>query len=281
LATTDQIIRWAACKWGIDENYMRGQAWEESTWSAYDTGDLRIIEAICSAGNWDGWQPNGYCFQSYGIIQSKAYDFNNWPMSLDSTAFNLDFRGANWRACINGDYSYLIGPAQTPGYPSYPNGTPAQMEMGCLGADLSGSWFDPSAIDYYTTIAAFVAAVPSNQAPWQLTSINKSGVNITAPAQGAIVSGNVNIAITLPNEATDPNDCYACLSIDGVEQSCNGEGGYTWNTLDQAVEAGTPTTGYPALNGPHAIQVDTYSCPAGGDDQGPFYHAAVDVNVNN
>ena len=160
--TTDQILRWAACKHGIDENYMRAQAWEESGWSAYDTGDLRIIQAICSAGDWNGWNSTyGYCFQSYGIIQSKAFDFNNMPMSWDSTAFNLDFRGANWRACINGDYTYLDGPAQTRGYPAYPGGTAIQMELGCLGTDLSGLWYDSTAIAYINTIAAFVAEVPS------------------------------------------------------------------------------------------------------------------------
>jgi hypothetical protein len=153
------------------------------------------------------------------------------------------------------------------------------MELGCLGTDLSGLWYDSTAIAYINTIAAFVAEVPSSQAPWQLTSINKSGINITAPAQGATVSGNVTITVTLPDEITDPDDCYACLSIDGLEQTC-GLGPRTWNTLAQAVEAGV-ASGYPSLNGPHAIQVDTYSCPSDGSDLGPFYHAAVDVNVNN
>src|SRR5258708_6913276 len=39
--TTDMIIRWAACKWGVDENVLRAQAYQESTWSSYTTGDYQ------------------------------------------------------------------------------------------------------------------------------------------------------------------------------------------------------------------------------------------------
>ena len=30
--STDMILRWAACKWGIDEDVVRAQAWNESKW---------------------------------------------------------------------------------------------------------------------------------------------------------------------------------------------------------------------------------------------------------
>ena len=37
--TTDQIIRWAACKWGIDEDLIRAVAVQESSWNMSTHGD--------------------------------------------------------------------------------------------------------------------------------------------------------------------------------------------------------------------------------------------------
>ena len=37
--TTDQIIQWAACKWGIDEDIVRAQAAKESAWHQDAAGD--------------------------------------------------------------------------------------------------------------------------------------------------------------------------------------------------------------------------------------------------
>jgi hypothetical protein len=275
--TTDQILRWASCKWGIDENTMRAEAWQETNWHEYESADLRTVQAQCAAGNWNGWNSTyGYCAQSYGILQTKVFDFNIFPATWDSTAFNADFRGAYWRACMNGDAGYLNGGGGG-GAPAYPGGTASQLEQGCLGEWESGSWYDSSAIAYMNANAALVAQIPS--APWQLTTINTAGINITAPAQNAVVSGTVTIPVTLPNEATDPNDCYACLSIDAEQQTCSpGLGPFTWNTLAQAVQY--PISGKPAPNGHHAISVDTYSCPS-GPNLGPFYHVGIDVTVNN
>ena len=37
--TTDQILRWGACKWGIDEDVVRAEAVAESHWRQDDAGD--------------------------------------------------------------------------------------------------------------------------------------------------------------------------------------------------------------------------------------------------
>ena len=37
--TTDEIIQWAACKWGLDEDTVRAQAVKESNWAQAAAGD--------------------------------------------------------------------------------------------------------------------------------------------------------------------------------------------------------------------------------------------------
>jgi len=259
--TTDMILRWAACKWGMDENTMRAQAFQESWWSAYTTGDLRFNASECQAGQWNGWQNSGgYCYQSYGLLQLKMASYNAWPMAWDSTAFNADFRGAYWRACMNGDVQYYYDNVPVSGYPAYPDGTPDQMAWGCVGSWYSGSWYDPAALGYIASVKNEVAAKP-----WLTLPVgSSSSLSIQEPGNGTTVSGPVQIDIRL-NQA-DPRACYACWSIDGVHQGCTpAVGPWLWDTSANV------------LNGHHAIQVDSYTC----NDAGPNYHAAVDVNVSN
>lgn len=258
--TTDMIIRWAACKWGLDENVLRAQAFEESTWSAYTTGDFAASPLSCAAGLWNGWQGTGYCYQSYGITQMKMMSFNAWPAAWNSTSFNLDFRGAYWRACMNGDVSYYYDQVPTSGYPTYPNGNTSQMSWGCIGSWFSGSWYDSAALSYIATIQTL-----NNSKPWQaLPSGTSSSLTLLSPASGSTISGMTTINIGL--DQNDPRACYACLSIDGVHQTCTPAiGPWTWNT-DNYV-----------LNGHHAIQVDAYTCSG----TGPNYHVGAMVTVAN
>ena len=37
--TTDEIIQWAACKWGFDEDLIRAQTAKESWWFQSSVGD--------------------------------------------------------------------------------------------------------------------------------------------------------------------------------------------------------------------------------------------------
>jgi hypothetical protein len=72
--------------------------------------------------------------------------------------------------------------------------------------------------------------------------------------------------VTLNLDQNDPKACYACLSIDGVQQTCTpATGPWTWNTNTYVI------------NGHHAVQVDAYTC----SDAGPNYHAAAVVTVAN
>ena len=115
-ATTDQIIRWAACKWGLDENALRAEAWYETNWIESSRGDKRTDATQCQTPNWNGWDGTE-CWQSYGMFQAKVFDYNIWPEGRDSTAFNSDFRAAYLRACMNGDMPYLSrAGTPVPGY---------------------------------------------------------------------------------------------------------------------------------------------------------------------
>lgn len=160
--TTDQILRWAACKWGIDEDIFRAQAWTESKWKQSAAGDQRNDPNQCHAGAWNGWDGNS-CRQSYGILQVKVFDYNAWPEARDSTAFNADFRGAEQRACVNGDVHYLTERTPLPPYPPYPTSDPDLAMWGCLGHWFSGGWFDKGALNYIGEVKQASATHPWTQ----------------------------------------------------------------------------------------------------------------------
>lgn len=136
--TTDDLIRITACKWGIDEDYIRAQAWIESGWhqdcaaahggSGCNEGGDENSPSGCTPTSITGGvvtsvTPNGqFCemegfgglsgtnqYDSWGIAQTKVYyEWATWPMIEESTSFSLDYRYAEMRGCVNGDqYSYF------------------------------------------------------------------------------------------------------------------------------------------------------------------------------
>jgi hypothetical protein len=156
--TTDQILRWGACKWGVDEDVVRAEAAAESHWLQSGNGDSTSDPSLCPAGfgfpgAWDGAR----CMQSYGIMQMKFKSFGGWPLSKDSTAFNVDFRLAYQRACMNGDINYLSQRIPAPGYPHYPDGTTDEMLWGCMGDWFSGGWYDAPALKYIAEVKSLLA----------------------------------------------------------------------------------------------------------------------------
>lgn len=139
--TTDEILQWAACKWGIDPDLVRAQAEQESNWRQSMQGDWTSDRSQCPPGTWQGTG----CYQSYGIVQMKYSSMPSaWPISRDSTAFNLDFTYGWIRNCYEGGASYLYTRSPQPGYRSYHAGD----IWGCLGFWYSGNWYDQLAIGY-------------------------------------------------------------------------------------------------------------------------------------
>src|SRR6266496_237939 len=145
--TTDEIIQWAACKWGIDADIIRAQAVTESGWHQNFRGDWTTDRNLCPPGTWNGTG----CYQSYGILQIKyIYNVTAWPMSRDDTAFNVDYMYGYTRACYEGLTNYLHDRSPTSGYPRYQAGD----LWGCIGAWYSGGWYDQEAINYINTVKA-------------------------------------------------------------------------------------------------------------------------------
>lgn len=148
--TTNEIIQWVACKWGIDENIIRAEAIAESNWHQSQRGDYTADQKYCPPGTWDG---NG-CYQSYGTFQIKWYYYQStWPMSRDDTAFNGEYAYAAIRACYEGWASYLAD------FPSVAGSSPyhAGDIWGCLGRWYSGRWYDQGAIRYIDAVKSDLA----------------------------------------------------------------------------------------------------------------------------
>lgn len=148
--TTDEILQWAACKWGIDENIVRAEAVVESNWNQSFQGDYTTDKSVCPPGTWNG---KG-CYQSYGLLQVKyAYFQGTWPMSHTDTAFSVEYALGVIRTCFEGWTTYLNDRTPLPGYPPYKAGD----IWGCLGRWFSGSWYDQGALDYIQKVKAALA----------------------------------------------------------------------------------------------------------------------------
>jgi hypothetical protein len=152
--TTDEILQWVACKWGIDVNIVRAEAITESNWHQSQLGDYTTNQSLCPPGTWNG----SSCYQSYGILQIKyTYFKTEWPMSRQDTAFNAEFVYGWIRNCYEGWANYLYGLTPSPGYPSYHAGD----IWGCLGFWFSGGWYTSGAINYINITMQYY-----QQKPW-------------------------------------------------------------------------------------------------------------------
>jgi hypothetical protein len=142
--TTDEIIRWAACKWGLDENTIRAVAVYESNW---------YQSAVSDGGG------------SFGLLQVKDHyldgslDFGGYPWTRNSTALNADFYGAWIRSCLDGDFydggNWLYG-GQTVKQLVAAHGF-RYVFWGCIGAWYSGDWYTSGAVDYVAQVRASLA----------------------------------------------------------------------------------------------------------------------------
>lgn len=130
--TTDEIIQWGACKWGFDEDIVRSVAVMESWWKQSTVGD-------------DG--------QSYGLMQVRStVHTGTFPLSRDSTAFNVDYALAWRRACYEGEFTWLNDPGRPGGYSKGD-------EWGCVGTWFSGNWYDGDENKPYSGARAYIKQV--------------------------------------------------------------------------------------------------------------------------
>ena len=136
--TTDEILQWGACKWGIDEDIVRAQAEKESYWHQSTLGDCLGGTVAATHG----------C-QSVGILQIKGANIppthpGTWPYAYQSTAFNVDYMLGMLRSCYEGKETWLG------------NGYHAGDIWGCVGRWFSGDWYGNS--------LAYIASVQKNMA---------------------------------------------------------------------------------------------------------------------
>ena len=106
--TTDEIIQWAACKWGFDEDLLRAVAMTESGWRQSVNGDVG---------------------HSFGLLQIKvSVHAGTWPWARNSTAFNLDYALAWRRLMYEGHMSHWV-PREAVGN-----------ELACISMWFTGDW---------------------------------------------------------------------------------------------------------------------------------------------
>jgi hypothetical protein len=142
--TTKQILRWAACKWGVDEDLVYAQAAIESWWLQGTLGDWSGDAARCAPGRGLGADGRaGQCPESFGILQTRyPYQQSAWPGMANSTAMNADIGYAIWRACFDGYETWLNTVERGREYA-------AGDAWGCVGRWFSGRWYNADG-DTYT-----------------------------------------------------------------------------------------------------------------------------------
>jgi hypothetical protein len=130
--TTTEIIQWAACKWGIDEDTIRAAAVQESYWHMSTLGD------VCG--------PVGEA--SYGLLQIKNMDCSGtiihggYPDTVNATALNVDWYAARIRSCYDGDFydgGNWLYHGQTVDQIAAQNGW-SYVFWACIGFHYSGDW---------------------------------------------------------------------------------------------------------------------------------------------
>ncbi len=142
--TTDEIIQWASCKWGISDDLTRARAVQESSWQQSKVGDYEArTNGHCAKDFSSG---SAVCPTSFGILQSKWYFRPGvYPDTRLSTAFNIDSVLAETRGCLDG--LEWFGPQSRGDV------------WGCVGLWFSGEW-DQNDASYIAHVRAIYSEKP-------------------------------------------------------------------------------------------------------------------------
>ncbi len=147
--TTEQILRWAACKWGIAQNVVFAQAAVESWWRQTTKGDWESNG--CPPGHGPGADgKKGLCPQSWGILQNRyPFEKSSWPGIAKSTAMNADTAYAIWRSCFDGYETWLNTVTHVGKY----HGGDL---WGCVGRWFDGRWHTGPAQQYIAKVKQYM-----------------------------------------------------------------------------------------------------------------------------
>ncbi len=125
--STDDLIQWASCKWGIPTEIERAQVYEESKWFNLDGVGKGLGDEACGASKAEEEQipaiarkGGGCIYTSLSLAQVK-WRLNNSPqpgtnpLRWQSTAFALDYLGATVRFYYDGFCPSWVGSGCTAG----------------------------------------------------------------------------------------------------------------------------------------------------------------------
>ena len=150
--TTDEIIQWASCKWGFDEDTVRAQAVKESWWFQRAGGDFTTDPSRCATDHGIGVDGRpGECPESAGIMQVRL-PYHPWafPWASRSTSQNLDYALAVRRNCYEGYDTWFNNVERGRDY------TAGDL-WGCIGAWFSGRWYTPPSVTYFNDVQRILA----------------------------------------------------------------------------------------------------------------------------
>jgi hypothetical protein len=139
--TTDEIIQWAARKWGFSPDVLRAVAVVESWWK---------MSAIGDGGD------------SYGLMQVRRGPHCCFPATRRSTAFNVDYYGAWLRSAYDGRFRWLNTVARGERY------TSGDL-WGSVGLWYSGRWRYGTG-DYISRVKETI-----RQRKWRRAGFRRSG----------------------------------------------------------------------------------------------------------
>jgi hypothetical protein len=132
--TTDEIIQWAARKWGFDPDLFRAVATVESRWRMSAVGDGGL---------------------SFGLFQMKKTYHCCVPLSSKYTAFNADYYGGILRAYFDGRQKWLNEVERGERY------GPGDI-WGSVGAWYAGRWRTDDAMGYIRSVQRALRDEPWN-----------------------------------------------------------------------------------------------------------------------
>jgi hypothetical protein len=230
--STDDLVQWAAHKWGIPEDWLRAQYVQETSWNQFGLGDQATetssdyaqypVQARVAGSSTD-------VFESMGISQIKwrpngTVGAGSEPLRWKSTAFNMDVQAANVRFYYDDPNSLRTAW----GDPSY---------VRCQQWNSVGAWFEPYPWNNsgQQTYASQVQTHLNNR-DWTTTSfINQV---FTFPAAITFNSGSANYYVSPSgsdsNSGTSPSSAWKTIAkVNSVAlspgQSVAFEGGQTFS----------------------------------------------------
>lgn len=145
IGTTDEIIQWAACKWGMDPDWARAWVAMESWWFQTALLEWTTDPDACAPGFEVGSEHRpDQCPTAVGLMSVRwprdesAFEDGN---AIWSSSYNIDYAFAVWRSCFEGEWGWLN---------DMPSGRRyrAGHGLGCTAVWATDRWFTPEAVDY-------------------------------------------------------------------------------------------------------------------------------------